>query len=300
MSSLAAGAVGGAIGGGLAVTVLAPLTAANNFIGSFFFGDGMIIGERKAYQNDWPKIKKRMDDGESFLNILEEYTIDNTTAVMSSARQIIEIVKPIWFEMVSDYLKSIPQELMNLITAPPATRTTIPGAAAVAAGVPDWVIDLGGAAFAEEQKNTQQFRDTGKKFASDYEIEADRLPFKLLTSIVSKFGSTPSTKTFTVEMRIGYKNSFFRREKEIQSKQRTVQEGIETSSTGLVKQIATKYNTIVLLLKSYLRTRTSTKLKLFYATVKSYNQFVQLNRKRDMTIDAAKTIALRRLTLRYK
>ncbi len=148
--------------------------------------------------------------------------------------------------------------------------------------------------------DTQYNPQIQTKFADDYEREADRLPFKLLTSIVSKFGQTSSLKTYSPEMRTGYKNSFFRREAENKAKQRTVQEGIETSSSGLVKQIATKFNNIKLQLESYLRTRTSTKLKTFYATVKSYNQFVQLNRKRDMTIDAAKTIALRRLTLRYK
>jgi len=151
---LGGAAVGGAIGGGLAVTILGPLTAANNFIGSFFFGDGMIIGERLAYQNDWPKIQIRMKNGESFLTILEEYTRNNTAAVMQSARTIIEIVTPLWFDMVSQYLKSIPQELLNQLNSSAPVRTTVAGAAAQEIGVPQWVIDLGGAAFAEEQKST--------------------------------------------------------------------------------------------------------------------------------------------------
>ncbi len=155
---LGGAAFGGAIGGGLAVTILGPLTAANNFIGSFFFGDGMIIGERLAYQNDWPKIQIRMAKGESFLKILEEYTRNNTAAVMQSARTIIEIVTPLWFDMVSQYLKSIPLEILEQLKnpAPAPQRDTAVGAAAQATaqatGIPQWAIDLGFAAFAEEQK----------------------------------------------------------------------------------------------------------------------------------------------------
>ncbi len=115
MSAAGAGILGGAIGGGLAVTVLAPLTAANNFLGSYFFGSGMILGERQMYQDDWIKIKKRLDAGESFLVILEEVMKPNTQAVMQMARETVIAVSAEWNKIVLDYLSSIPQSILDAI-----------------------------------------------------------------------------------------------------------------------------------------------------------------------------------------
>ncbi len=109
------GIIGGALGGGLAVTVLAPLTAANNFLGSYFFGSGMILGERQMYQDDWIKIKKRLDAGESFLVILEEVMKPNTQAVMQMARQTVIAVSKEWNDIVLSYLQSIPQSIWDAI-----------------------------------------------------------------------------------------------------------------------------------------------------------------------------------------
>ncbi len=115
MSGVGAGILGGAVGGGLAVTVLAPLTAANNFLGSYFFGSGMILGERQMYQDDWIKIKERLDKGESFLIILEEVMKPNTQAVMQMARETVIAVSKEWNNIVLAYLQSIPQSIWDAI-----------------------------------------------------------------------------------------------------------------------------------------------------------------------------------------
>ncbi len=115
IGGLGAGILGGALGGGLAVTVLAPLTAANNFLGSYFFGSGMILGERQMYQDDWIKIKKRLDAGESFLVILEEVMKPNTQAIMQMARETVIAVSKEWNDIVLAYLQSIPQSLWDVI-----------------------------------------------------------------------------------------------------------------------------------------------------------------------------------------
>ncbi len=115
MSAIGAGILGGAVGGGLAVTVLAPLTAANNFLGSYFFGSGMILGERQMYQDDWIKIKKRLDAGESFLIILEEVMKPNTQAIMQMARETVIAVSAEWNDIVLKYLQSIPQSIWDAI-----------------------------------------------------------------------------------------------------------------------------------------------------------------------------------------
>ncbi len=115
MSFLLGGALAGAVGGGLAVTVLAPLTAANNFLGSYFFGSGMILGERQMYQDDWIKIKKRLDAGESFLTVLEEVMKPNTQAIMQMARDTVIAVSEEWNQIVLDYLKTIPAAVWDAI-----------------------------------------------------------------------------------------------------------------------------------------------------------------------------------------
>jgi len=115
MSAAAGGILGGAIGGGLAVTVLAPLTAANNFLGSYFFGSGMILGERQMYQDDWIKIKERLDKGESFLVILEEVMKPNTQAVMQMAKETVMAIHPLWNEIVITYLKTLSKPMLDLL-----------------------------------------------------------------------------------------------------------------------------------------------------------------------------------------
>ncbi len=124
VAGVGAGLLGGAIGGGLAVTVLAPLTAANNFLGSYFFGSGMILGERQMYQDDWIKIKKRLDEGESFLVILEEVMKPNTQAVMQMARETVIAVSAEWNDIVLKYLQSIPQSIWDAINKVNAGEAT--------------------------------------------------------------------------------------------------------------------------------------------------------------------------------
>ncbi len=115
--SLAVGVIAGTAGASLSNLVLAPLYAANQYIGSFYFGNGMILGEREMYQDQWPKIKLRLDKGEQFINILEEFVTKDTTAIMANARQIVLHMTPLWYEIVTSYIKSIPQELINAINS---------------------------------------------------------------------------------------------------------------------------------------------------------------------------------------
>ncbi len=124
--SFLAGAVGGAaIGGGLAIVVLAPLNAANNYIGSYYFGYGMIGGERDMYQEDWPKIKARLDKGELFATIWEEYVTKNTSGVMKNAGNIVIQVKEEWFNIVRDYFGSIPKDIIDYVLGSSPTNTEV-------------------------------------------------------------------------------------------------------------------------------------------------------------------------------
>lgn len=116
MSFVAAAGVGGiagALGGGVAMLVLAPLNAANNFLGSYYFGYGMIAGERKMYQDEWPKIKARLDKGESFITVWEEFITKDTSAVMANAKTIVDAVAKEWNSIVNGYLSSIPNTVLK-------------------------------------------------------------------------------------------------------------------------------------------------------------------------------------------
>ncbi len=147
MSALG-GVLGGALGGGIAITALAPLTAANNFLGSYFFGSGMILGERQMYQDDWIKIKKRLDKGESFLTILEEVMKPNTQAVMQMARETVIAISPAWNKIVLDYIQTIPKAIFDAINTLNAGGTPVnpwplgPGVAGIVNGkvtcAPGW------------------------------------------------------------------------------------------------------------------------------------------------------------------
>ncbi len=87
-----AGGLGIGAGVGISSVALAPFNAANTFMGSAFFGYGMILGERYMYQADWPKIQARLENGEKIENIIQEYTGRFTAVVMKEAKIIFDTV----------------------------------------------------------------------------------------------------------------------------------------------------------------------------------------------------------------
>ncbi len=89
MSALGGGLIGGLVGGAMSQVVTAPFVAGNNFLGSYFFGSGMLLGERQMYQRDWPRIKERLDKGTRFDVVLEEYMKENTQAVLNVAKDVM-------------------------------------------------------------------------------------------------------------------------------------------------------------------------------------------------------------------
>jgi len=106
------GLAGAGIGSALAMLVFAPLTAVNNFLGSYYFGSGMILGEREMYQERWPQIKKELDRGRSFIDVLEEVMKESTQGVMNSAERTLTLVKPQWEAIVVAYLREIPDAVI--------------------------------------------------------------------------------------------------------------------------------------------------------------------------------------------
>lgn len=104
-AGLGIGLGAGSAAGGSAVSVaMLPFNAVNNFLGSGFFGYGMIMGERYAYQNDWPKIQKRLENGELIFNIMHEYTGTFAAVMMAEARIIMADVTAFTKNLLSDFI----------------------------------------------------------------------------------------------------------------------------------------------------------------------------------------------------
>ncbi len=120
---MSAGAIlgGASIGAGVGVSsvALAPFNAANTFMGSAFFGYGMILGERYMYQADWPKIQARLENGEKIENIIQEYTGTFTAVVMKEAKIIFETV-------TREFIAIMKAALEGSIPAGPVIRDDAP------------------------------------------------------------------------------------------------------------------------------------------------------------------------------
>ncbi len=125
---IAGGGAGAAAGAGaiLIGLVLAPLIHANQFLGSFWFGNGMLLGEREMYQQDWIIIKKRLDKGEDYTTILEEYTRTRTQQIMQSAQTILNIEADMWNNIVVDYITKLPKNLIDVLTGADANLPVDP------------------------------------------------------------------------------------------------------------------------------------------------------------------------------
>ncbi len=98
------GGLGIGAGVGASSVALAPFNAANTFLGSAFFGYGMILGERYMYQEDWPKIQARLVNGEKIENIIQEYTGVFTAVVMKEAKIVFDTVTREFIEIMRQAL----------------------------------------------------------------------------------------------------------------------------------------------------------------------------------------------------
>ncbi len=120
---MSAGAIlgGASIGAGVGVSsvALAPFNAANTFMGSAFFGYGMILGERYMYQADWPKIQARLEHGEKIENIIQEYTGVFTAVVMKEAKIIFDTV-------TREFIRIMQEALAGTVPPGPTIRDDAP------------------------------------------------------------------------------------------------------------------------------------------------------------------------------
>ncbi len=75
----------GAVGGIIANVALTPLTAGAALLQSYWYGAGLILGERMMYTVHWEKMRKRLENGEPFITVIEDTMNDDITAIANLA-----------------------------------------------------------------------------------------------------------------------------------------------------------------------------------------------------------------------
>ncbi len=147
-----------ALGAASLITIAAtPAIAATTFLTSYYFGYGMIFGERQMYQEDWPKIKAEIDAGKPFTEIMEKYVTKNSTVVNAIAKQIFNATATLMGTGITDFIQTIGNNMVqsvnatdlgNFQTNPTGENLTnnipssVPGAGGLPGNIPSFMLPL--------------------------------------------------------------------------------------------------------------------------------------------------------------
>ncbi len=105
----------GAVGGILANIALTPLTAGASLLQSYWYGSGLILGERMMYTVHWEKIKGRLDKGEDFLQVLDKIMNDDITAIANLSFKAMDETGKLYLEKAGTGLAQFVEELLSAI-----------------------------------------------------------------------------------------------------------------------------------------------------------------------------------------
>ncbi len=114
----------GASGGALANVALSPLGGGAGMLQSYWYGAGLILGERDMYTFHWEKIKKRLEGGEDYLSVLESEMNPAITAIASYSLQIMQKTGDIYLQGGIDFMASLIENLFKLLAGEAVTTTT--------------------------------------------------------------------------------------------------------------------------------------------------------------------------------
>ncbi len=109
---LAAAAGMGAVGGIVANIALTPLTAGAGLLQSYWYGAGLILGERMMYTVHWEKIKVRLDNKENFMDILDQEMNDDITAIATLAFKAMDKTAEIFHSQATISLGAFIEDLI--------------------------------------------------------------------------------------------------------------------------------------------------------------------------------------------
>ncbi len=109
---IAAAIVGGA-GGGIANIALAPVSSGASLLNSYWYGAGLILGERDMYTFHWEKIKKRLENGEDYLSVLESEMNPAITAISAYSLKIMKETGELYKKAGVEFILDLIADLLN-------------------------------------------------------------------------------------------------------------------------------------------------------------------------------------------
>ncbi len=110
----------GAVGGILANIALTPLTAGASLLQSYWYGSGLILGERMMYTVHWEQIKGRLDKGEDFLTVLDKIMNDDITAIANLSFKAMDVTGKLYIDKAGVGLAAFVEKLLAaMLTANP-------------------------------------------------------------------------------------------------------------------------------------------------------------------------------------
>ncbi len=108
----------GAVGGILANIALTPLTAGASLLQSYWYGSGLILGERMMYTIHWEHIKGRLDKGEDFLQVLDAEMNKDITAIANLSFKAMDDTGKLYLEQAGKSISAFIEELLSAAINP--------------------------------------------------------------------------------------------------------------------------------------------------------------------------------------
>ncbi len=119
--------IAGASGGALANVALSPLGGGAGMLQSYWYGAGLILGERMMYTFHWEKINTRIKKGEDFLSVLESEMNPAITAIANYSLTIMKKTGAIYMQGGIDFMAQLIENMFKLVAGENITDTVITG-----------------------------------------------------------------------------------------------------------------------------------------------------------------------------
>ncbi len=133
-----ASVIAGASGGALANVALSPLGGGAGLLQSYWYGAGLILGERMMYTFHWEKMKTRLDTGEDFLQVLESEMNPAITAIANYSMQVMKKTGAIYMQGGIDFMAKLIENMLKLLAGETIEGQTTTG------GLVDEGVTVGG------------------------------------------------------------------------------------------------------------------------------------------------------------
>ncbi len=118
--------IAGASGGALANVALSPLGGGAGLLQSYWYGAGLILGERMMYTFHWEKMKKRLDTGEDFLQVLESEMNPAITAIADYSLQVMKKTGALYMQGGIDFMAKLIENMLKLLAGETITDVVEP------------------------------------------------------------------------------------------------------------------------------------------------------------------------------